>query len=343
MAGRVEGEWRGWLAAAAAALLFGVTVPLSEPLLDRSGPVVLAGLLYLGAAVAVAPVAVRGGGWVLRRRDAARLGGAVLLGGAIAPVLVLLALERAPAPTVSLLLNLEVVATAVLAVLVFRDHLVRRAWVGVALVVAACVVLTGGGTPELRVAGLLVLLATLAWGTDNNLTATLDAVAPARITFVKGAVAGSVNLALGLALGQGLPGGDGTAAALALGALGYGVSITLWISGARVIGAARAQAVFATGPFWGVATGWMLGDPVVGRQVLAAGLAAFGVALTLGTAHQHRHRHLATVHVHTHGHADPHHTGHGALDERHRHEHSHPAVEHEHKHLPDVHHRHEHP
>lgn len=62
-------------------------------------------------------------------------------------------------------------------------------------------------------------------------TASLDAFSPPQITFAKGAVAGSVNLLIGLSIDGGLT-ALAVAGALLVGALGYGASITLWISGA---------------------------------------------------------------------------------------------------------------
>src|SRR5665254_8557 len=53
-------------------------------------------------------------------------------------------------------------------------------------------------------------------------------------------VAGSVNTLIGLGAG-GLPGTGPALAALAVGAVGYGFSITLWVAGARDLGAGHPQ------------------------------------------------------------------------------------------------------
>jgi len=104
------------------AALFGSATPASKYLLHDLSPFALAGLLYLGAAIAVAPRALPGRTWRLDRRNAARLGGAVLFGGALGPVFLLLGLRLASAASDSMWLNLEMVATAVLGALLFRDH-----------------------------------------------------------------------------------------------------------------------------------------------------------------------------------------------------------------------------
>src|SRR5216110_727243 len=104
------------LASIAAALLFGASTPLAKAMLSSLGPFTLAGLLYLGASIGAMPFAFHGGSAELRRdpRQRRLLGSAVLFGGGIAPVLLLAGLRAAPAASVSLWLNTEVVATAIL-------------------------------------------------------------------------------------------------------------------------------------------------------------------------------------------------------------------------------------
>lgn len=160
----------------------------------------------------------------------------------------------------------------------------------------------------------------------------------------KGTLAGSVNLAIGLAAGS-APSARHTVAALVVGAIGYGMSITLWVAGARVLGAARAQLVFATAPFLGAAVAWLvLSDPITGAQVLASVLAGVGVAFVFGSDHTHAHRHQAVDHDHEHRHDDGHHThAHpGGFGGRHQHPHDHAPLAHAHPHVPDLHHRHDH-
>ena len=99
----------------------------------------------------------------------------------------------------SLWLNLELVFTALLGHLLFRDRLRRTGWVALGGIVAASVMLTGGGGRVAVESALLVALACLFWGFDNHFTALIDGITPAESTFWKGLVAGSVNLAIGLA------------------------------------------------------------------------------------------------------------------------------------------------
>jgi drug/metabolite transporter (DMT)-like permease len=223
-------------------------------------------------------------------------------------------------------LNLETVATAALGVLVFGEHLHRREWVAVALVVLAGVVL---GSPEgfsLAPAALLVVAATTCWGLDNQLTSLIDGFTPEQSTLVKGVGAGVVNLGIATALGQAPPLGVALVGALAVGALGYGASIVLYIRGAQHLGATRSQTVFASAPFLGVAVAWgVLGEPILGVQVVAGLALVAGIALWSTTHHDHDHAHPGV---------DP--------ATWHTHEHEHAAHVHRHPHRPDLHHRHDH-
>ena len=335
-----------------AALLFGASTPLAKLLLDDLGAFTLAGLLYLGAALAVLPWCRSGGSLRLARtgRNLRLLGGAVLFGGIVGPVLLLLALQRTAAASVALWLNLETLATALLAWLLFHENLSRRTWLAVLLVLAGSSALAWplGSSSPLVV--LLIFGAALAWGLDNNLTSLIDGFTPAQSTLVKGAVAGSVNLAIGMVVEGPEPllvgGGTLCIAALALGGLAYGVSLVLYVRGAQHLGATRSQLLFAVSPFCGAVIAWsVLAEPVQPQQVLAALVMAVGIGVMLREGHSHHHRHSARQHTHSHRHDDGHHEHpHAGLEpsHRHTHEHGHEGMEHSHPHSPDLHHRHEH-
>lgn len=337
---------RGIVRCALAAILFGASAPAASRLAGDMSAFTLAGLLYLGAAIAVLPaIAVARPTVVALRRGGRRLAVAVVLGGAVGPVLLAGGLAHAPAATASLLLNLELVFTTILAAVIFREHIGRRVVAGTVLVVIAGVILGWSADADLRWGALLIAGACLCWAADNCVTAALDELAPSHITFVKGAVAGSINLAIGLVIG-GSASFPSTAWALVVGAFGYGVSITLWVAGARDLGAARGQLVFASAPFFGAAIAWtVFTEPVAAREVASLAVAMAGVAFVLRSDHEHAHRHSAVEHDHEHVHDDGHHehTHADGFSGRHRHSHEHAEVmRHRHPHVPDVHHRHGH-
>ena len=331
-----------------AAVLFGATAPAASELARAVPAFTLAGLLYLGAAVAVVPAVVRRPpareALVAEWRPAMV---AVVAGGAVGPVLLVAGLARTSAASASILLNTELVATVILAAWVFQEHLGRRVVWSAALITVAGGLLTWEPGATVDVGAVLIIAACACWGLDNCVTARIEHLAPEHVVALKGVVAGGANLAIGLLLagwGSSTSGGD-VIAAMLIGAAGYGASITLWVKGARDLGAARGQVIFATAPFIGAAIAWVvLGEEIVAVQVAAMVLAGVGVAISLESAHHHEHRHHPLTHDHEHLHDDDHHDHFHAdgFTGRHSHRHDHPEMIHAHPHVPDLHHRHGH-
>jgi drug/metabolite transporter (DMT)-like permease len=340
---------RGAVTGLGAAALFGLSTPVAKWLLPSTGPFLLAGLLYLGAGVGLSLAApLRGAGREsqLRRRDLPTLAGMVVAGGIAGPLLLLLGLARLSGAQASLLLNLEAPLTIGLAVLVFGESLSLRELLGAAVIVlggAALAVGPVGGSLQpwgsLAVAG-----ACAAWAVDNNLGQRLSLRDPVAVTRAKALAAGSVNVALSLALGERLPSRLALAGMLATGFLGYGLSIVLHLLAMRYVGAARQAAYFATAPFMGaLAAVPILGERLGAAELGAGGLMAAGAILLLRARHGHRHEHEALEHDHAHVHDEHHaHAHEGAVDEPHAHPHRHAPLVHDHPHLPDAHHRHRH-
>ena len=328
-----------------AAVLFGASAPAASVLAGDMPALVLAGLLYLGAALAVTPAVVRYRPSLTSLHAGWRpLAVAVVFGGAIGPVLLVAGLARTSAATASLLLNFELVATILLAATLFREHLGARLLAAAALVSTAGVILVWQPGVAFDTGGLFVIGACACWGLDNAVTSKIDQLSPEQITLTKGLVAGGANLILGLILASSLNLGAGEVlAALAIGALGYGASITLWVKGARDLGAARGQVIFAAAPFIGATVAWVaLGDSITVAQLVAVPLAILGVGLSLRSGHEHRHAHEPIVHEHEHRHDDGHHTHTHSppVTGRHSHRHEHEVLVHAHPHVPDLHHRH---
>jgi drug/metabolite transporter (DMT)-like permease len=338
------------LLALLSAILFGAATPVSKLLLEGFTPFQLAGLLYLGAAIAVAPGALKNGGFALPRfddrRNQFRLFGAILFGGILGPIALLFGLRLAEAASVSLWLNLEMAATAVLGTVLFRDHLGYRGWLGVTAALLASVLIAWHPGSAGFFSGFLVLLACVCWGLDNHLTALIDGITPSQSTLWKGAIAGTVNLSIGATLAPISVDVQTLAIALFVGALSYGASIVFYIRSAQKIGATRAQVLFSSAPFFGVALSVIfVGESLSIMYVIAIPIFIFGVAFLLMEDHDHAHSHDAITHEHFHRHDDGHHTHeHPDLPEsvHHTHQHTHEALHHSHPHWPDIHHRHKH-
>ncbi|CAA9889828.1 Permease of the drug/metabolite transporter (DMT) superfamily [Candidatus Methylobacter favarea] len=339
----------GVLATLGAALLFGAGTPLAKMLLNSVSPWLLAGLLYLGSGIGLTlyrrlrrSASVR-----LTRSDRLWLVGAIIAGGIIGPVLLMLGLSGMPASGASLLLNAEGVFTALLAWFVFKENFDRRIALGMAAIVAGAIVLSWPG--EVSFAGLWpalsVLGACFAWALDNNLTQKVSLSDATWIASIKGVVAGSVNLILAFALGATWPPVLNLAGAIVMGFFAYGVSLVLFVVGLRHLGTARTGAYFSVAPFFGAVLAIALGETLTLPLLAAGALMALGVWLHLTERHGHEHLHEALEHEHEHKHDEHHQHAHDAPVEpgaRHSHRHRHDALTHTHAHFPDAHHRHSH-
>lgn len=339
----------GITAALGAALLFGAGTPLAKLLLDDISPWLLAGLLYLGS----------GGGLTLYRRvvqaPAVRLprnevfwfAGAILAGGIVGPVLLMIGLTGMPASGASLLLNAEGLFTALLAWFVFKENFDRRIALGMGAIVAGAVVLSWPG--DAQFAGMWPMLAVLgacfAWGVDNNLTRKISLTDATWIASVKGLVSGAVNLIIAFSLGASIPALPNLAGAMMVGFLAYGVSLALFVIGLRHLGTARTGAYFSVAPFFGAILALLMGESVTIQLLIAGALMALGTWLHLTERHEHEHAHEEMTHDHEHVHDEHHQHDHNAQvmpGTKHRHLHWHEPLTHTHSHFPDSHHRHSH-
>jgi len=337
------------LQALLAALFFGASAPISKILLGDVPPVLMAAFLYIGSGTGISLIKLyqrltsnqKEAG--IKRPDVGWLAGAIISGGILAPIILMISLKNTPASTASLLLNFEGVGTTLIALFFFRESISRRALAAIFAITLASIFLStdfksGFG---FSLGALGVISACVLWGVDNNFTRNISAKDPLTIVAWKGLVAGSFSLLLGLVLGQRLPALTSILSILLLGFISYGLSTMLFIYSMRGLGAARTSALYGTAPLAGVLLSIIIfKDPLTFLFGIAAVLMVAGALLLANEEHAHFHIHMPVVHEHIHRHEDEFHS-HSDDKDRHSHEHQHPRTEHEHGHMPDIHHRHE--
>lgn len=348
---------KGVIYALLAAALFGASTPFAKILVDQVTPVTLAGMLYLGSGLGLLLWYLLRGALMrkgqrgiagLTARDLPWLSGAVVAGGIVGPLLLMIGLTLTPASSASLLLNMEGVLTAMLAWFVFKENFDKRIFLGMLLIVVAGVLLSWEQIPVLGVpwGAFAIVGACLCWAVDNNLTRKVSASDAVQIAGVKGLVAGSVNLLIALALDNPFPETKTIVTAGVVGFCGYGLSLVMFVLALRYLGTARTGAYFSAAPFVGAAISlFMLGDKPGISFWIAAILMGFGIWLHLTESHGHLHEHEEMVHAHEHSHDEHHlHEHDSAWDgkEPHAHLHRHEPMTHAHPHFPDIHHRHSH-
>lgn len=345
----------GITSAMLAALLFGASTPLAKLAISTADPVLIAGLLYLGSGFGLAVLrAIRSSSGIgqtetpVSWNDVPWLAGAILAGGVAGPIFLLLGLMTTPASAGSLLLNLEAVATAVIAWIVFRENVDRRILFGFVLILFGGILLSLPERQSLAISSgsILIAAACLCWGIDNNLTRKISGSDPSQIAMWKGLVAGMVNTGIALALGGKLPGAGVAIGVTAIGFFGYGLSLVLFVRALRDLGTARTGAYFSMAPFAGAAMAFAIGQGQFDWRFCAAGILMLsGVWLHVTERHEHFHVHEVQEHDHLHVHDEHHQHEHApgaAVGKPHAHRHKHARLEHSHTHYPDIHHRHEH-
>ena len=197
--------WPGAPLALVSAALFGANTPFAKLLLGEGiSPWLLAGLLYLGSGIGLSIVhlgrRVIGLGSAdapLRRADLPWLALVVLSGGVLGPALLMIGLTTTPASSTALLLNLESLATMVIAWVAFRENVDRRLLVGAAAILGGAVLLSWQGGPRGFGPGAIAVVgACVAWGIDNNLTRKAERRRSGPDCAHQGSAAGTMNFVL---------------------------------------------------------------------------------------------------------------------------------------------------
>ncbi len=284
----------GVLYAVLAAALYAVNIPLAKLFLGEVSPLMLAAFLYIGSGVGMVIF-----GMVQTRlrpatddepftkADLPYLIGMVIL-NASALAALMIGLVTASASNVSLLNNLEIVATAIFAMLFFKEKVPRRVWAAIMFVTVAGIILTfeGEGTLMFSTGSRLVILACVFWGLENNCTRVLSAKSPMKISILKGFFAGGIGLVVAFAAGESLPALSLMPGILFLGFVAYGLSIFFYITAQRYLGAAKTSTYYAVAPFIAAGLSLLIFQEIPTMQFLVA-LAIMTVGVYLASTSSH--------------------------------------------------------
>jgi drug/metabolite transporter (DMT)-like permease len=340
-----------------AALSYGLTAPIGKLLLLKISPFLLASLSYLGAGFfmlilrAFLKTDAQKNEARLQKNNIPLLGLMVIL-DALAPILLFLGLKYSAPSTVALLGNFEVVATSVIALVIFKEAVGVRLWVAIMFISFGGIILSVEDWEGLLFSphALCVLCATILWGLENNITRMLSFVDPMETVVIKGLGSGTLALIFSLTMEKTQFTLSFALFALIMGAVSVGLSVYFYILSQRILGAARTSSVYAVAPFIGVTLSFIIfGDTPVPSFYLALILMLIGIYLSVSEKHSHFHTHRLQTHEHIHSHKDSHHQhphNNETLETQepnvHSHKHSHSENPHAHEHLPDLHHIHSH-
>jgi Permeases of the drug/metabolite transporter (DMT) superfamily len=249
-----------------AAALYAISSPLSKILLKEIPPMMMAAFLYLGAGIGMAILGfVRK--WHRKERVEAKLTKkelpytvAMVVLDIAAPIFLMFGLTLTTAANASLLNNFEIVATAIIALLFFKEAISRRLWIAIVLITLSSIILTveDASSFSFSAGSVFVILACFCWGIENNCTRKLSSKDPLQIVVIKGFGSGIGSLITALAVGEQISNMVYIPAVLLLGFVAYGLSIFFYVYAQREIGAAKTSAYYAIAPFIGVVLSFLI-------------------------------------------------------------------------------------
>lgn len=250
----------GIFLAVLAAALYAINAPFSKLLLTYMPSTLMAGFLYLGAGLGMGAVALCGKIGKKERtvekitRSDMPYTIAMIVLDIAAPIFLLLGLSYTTAANASLLNNFEIVATALIALMIFKEKISSRLWLGIIFVMISCALLSFEDISSLKfsLGSVFILIACLCWGIENNCTRKLSEKDPLEIVLLKGIFSGLGSVVIGLVVGERITHLWSIFAVLAVGCVAYGFSIFVYVYAQRLLGAARTSAYYAAAPFIGV-------------------------------------------------------------------------------------------
>ena len=311
--------------ALSAALFYAVNVPLSKILLREIEPSFMAALLYLGAGtgmliLSLLKLNIEENSEPFTGDDMPFVAGMIVLDIA-APIFLMMGIRYGTSSNASLLGNFEIVATALIAFVFFREPVSKTLQLAILLITVSGILLTFEGSDSLRFSygSIFVLTAATFWGLENNCTRKLSSKSAAKIVMLKGILSGIGSMLIALFQGENVPSLMASVNAMLLGFVAYGLSIFFYVRAQETLGAAKTSAYYAVAPFAGALMSFvLLREELSGTYLAALAVMILGsvlvVADTMTQRHSHRHRHVfihyrngfSHVHVVTHSHEHNH-------------------------------------
>ena len=240
-----------------AATFYAINTPFSKILLEKVTPTFMASFLYLGAGIGVGIMYLINSKKEkkiekLSKTDLPYTVGMIVL-DILAPIFLMIGINIGSASNASLLGNFEIVATTLIAILIFKEVVTSRLWIAIGFITFSSIVLSfeGSGSFKFSLGSLFVILATCCWGLENNCTRMISDKSTYEIVILKGIFSGTGSFIIAIILGERIPDIKYILISMLLGFVAYGLSIFLYIRAQRDLGAAKTSAYYAIAPFIG--------------------------------------------------------------------------------------------
>ncbi|HJJ39085.1 MAG TPA: EamA family transporter [Methanocorpusculum sp.] len=245
------------LMAVVSGVLFAFLTPLSAVFLEDVQPVFTVAALNLGAGLGMALL------FLLSRKtkravQCEKIAGkdkpiliCIIIGDFFGALFSMLSLTFAAADSVSLILNFEIVSTALIAFCFFKEKVSKRLGAAIVLVTLGCLTITAGDLERFIASpGILLALAScVCWGITHNLYRKVSYHNPNTILTVRGIGIGVIALILSLVLGEEIPGVTLIVIMMLIGFATYGLGNVFFVLAQRKLGAAMVSAISGFSPF----------------------------------------------------------------------------------------------
>ena len=278
---------RAVLYAILAAALYAINIPISKILLLQVPPTMMAALLYLGAGLGLFICGLfskkSAENEPLTKHELPYTLAMIFL-DILAPIFLMLGVKLTSPANASLLNNFEIVATSMIAFLVFKETMSKKLSAAIILVTLARAALSfeGFDSFDFNKGSIYVLAAASCWGLENNCTRMLSSKSSIQITTVKGIFSGLGSLVIALVVGEEIPGVGWLIPVMLLGFVAYGLSINFYIKAQKYLGAAKTSAYYSIAPFLGAAFGMLLFREIPGPQFFVGLIIMAAATVLLG-------------------------------------------------------------
>lgn len=240
-----------------AAVLYSLNMPLSKLLLEKIDPTFMASFLYLGAGIGIGIIYLLGKSRRIKeekltKKDLPYTVGMIVLDIA-APIFLMIGLNKAESANASLLNNFEIVATSIIAMIIFKEVISKRLWTAIVFITGASMLLSFENITSFKFSygSLFILLAAVCWGFENNYTRKISSKSTFQIVMLKGIFSGTGSFLIAVIQGKEFPQIRYIECAAILGFFAYGLSIFLYVRAQKELGAAKTSAYYAAAPFTG--------------------------------------------------------------------------------------------
>ena len=226
------------LVAILSAVFYALSIPISKlMLLEEVNPVVLGGFTYLGAGVGLLLLNLKN---VFKFENPLTIKDVpytilMVFFDILAIIFLMFGLSKTNSSNVSLLSNFEIVATSLIACLIFKEQISKKLISSIFLIVIASLILTYDGANSLSFSFGSVL--------------TIIAKNSQQVTIIKGLCSGLGSLLIAYFMNFPIPKWSIIFLILLIGFLSYGISVSLYIYSQNKLGAIKTAGYFSFTPY----------------------------------------------------------------------------------------------